>query len=270
MEAKGLKIISLADQGPSGQLPLAEIDPFTFFSSFNRGITADNRRENWKYLKDRWALSSDVPTDFAGIPVVHNMKSWFFPYAQKRDANHVSLLWQLFGQAALNTVEQIDAALFHLCAGLPLITTNKLTIGLFWINPDEYLPADRNTKASPPIKASSNPQPTMAAIDAGSARFARGSAVTFRASRTTRSSGPPPATTPMSTTTMSKSTILPLRRSADSGWLRQGAKPSSGKNFVTPESSGSAGTRSPTFDSSRIRTRFVTHSRSSKERIPRR
>src|SRR5262245_34992420 len=147
MEGQGLKVISVDDKGTSGPLPLSEIDPFTFFSSFNRGITEDNRKDNWKYLKARWALTSEVPDDFAGIPIVHNMKSWFFPYARKRDPNQVALLWDLFRQAAAKPIDQLDTALFEKCIGLTQITVNKLTIGLFWIAPDRYLPADRKSTA---------------------------------------------------------------------------------------------------------------------------
>ncbi|HXK40200.1 MAG TPA: hypothetical protein VJ837_05185, partial [Candidatus Paceibacterota bacterium] len=147
MEQQGLKVISLDDKSAEGRVPLAEIDPFSFFASFNRGITEDNRKEDWRFLKKRWDLRSSVPDDFAGIPVLHNMKSWFFPYVKSRDKNHMDVLWQVFRQAADNPVEQIDRALFERCIALPQITTNKLTIGLFWVNPDAYLPADRKTKA---------------------------------------------------------------------------------------------------------------------------
>src|SRR6188474_97017 len=85
MNQKGLKVISLDDKTAEGPVPLAEIDPFTFFASFNRGITEDNRKDEWRFLKQKWNLSSAVPEDFAGIPIVHNMKSWFFSYARKRD-----------------------------------------------------------------------------------------------------------------------------------------------------------------------------------------
>jgi predicted RNA-binding protein with PUA-like domain len=147
MEQQGLKVISLDDKSATGEIPLAEIDPFTFFSSFNRGITDENRKENWRFIKKRWNLSSDVPDDFAGIPVVHNMKSWFFPYARNRDSNQVEALWQLFKTAAKNAVEHVDAALFERCMSLDVITINKLTIGLFWIDPENYLPADQKTRA---------------------------------------------------------------------------------------------------------------------------
>lgn len=70
MEAAGLKVIKLQDTDADGkEFPLAEIDPFTFLSSFNRGVTDENRRENWKFLKQRWTLRAQIPDDFTGIPV---------------------------------------------------------------------------------------------------------------------------------------------------------------------------------------------------------
>lgn len=147
MNDKGLKVISLDDESQTGTIPLAEIDPLTFLASFNRGITEANRKENWRFLKEKWNLSADVPEDFAGIPVVHNMKSWFFPYAKKRDGNHVKLLWELVRAATDRPLGEVDAALFQRCLGLKVVTINNLTIGLFWINPDAYLPADKKTRA---------------------------------------------------------------------------------------------------------------------------
>ena len=85
MELKGLKVISLDDKDANEKtIPLSDVDPFTFLASFNRGITEENRRENWSFLKSRWNLQSSVPEDFEGIPVMFNMSSWFFPYAKDR------------------------------------------------------------------------------------------------------------------------------------------------------------------------------------------
>jgi len=65
---QGLKVISLQDEGADGEtIPLAEIDPFTFLASFNRGVTDKNRRDNWAFLKTRWGLKAAVPEDFSGI-----------------------------------------------------------------------------------------------------------------------------------------------------------------------------------------------------------
>src|SRR6185312_15942938 len=96
MEKKGLKVISLQDEDQNEQkFPLAVIDPFTFLASFNRGITDENRKENWRFLKTRWNLNAAVPEDFTGIPKLHNMSSWLFPYASKR-------LSDLFARVLIN------------------------------------------------------------------------------------------------------------------------------------------------------------------------
>ena len=80
MEQQGLKVISLKDRDPKGTgQSLEQIDPFTFLATFNRGITEDNRRANWQFVKKRWSLQSEVPQDFSGIPTVNSQGAWFFP-----------------------------------------------------------------------------------------------------------------------------------------------------------------------------------------------
>lgn len=147
MNDRGLTVISLDDKDGAGQtVPLSQIDPFTFFANFNRGIKESNRRENWAFLKERWHLSSPIPSDFAGIPVAHNMQSWFFGWAIDRQPNHLQQLWTLAAQAVpARDVNEVDAELFNSCAELPVVGLRKLTIGLFWLNPKAFLPADKKT-----------------------------------------------------------------------------------------------------------------------------
>jgi 5-methylcytosine-specific restriction enzyme B len=96
MENQGLKVVSLKDYDEKeNSIPLAEIDPFSFLASLNRGITETNRKDNWAYLKDKWSLKASVPDDFAGIPVFFNMQSRLFPYAKERERDHISYLWQI-------------------------------------------------------------------------------------------------------------------------------------------------------------------------------
>ena len=148
MEEQGLTVISLKDKDADGnEVPMGEIDPLTFLASFNRGITHEKRRENWSFLKKRWNLQADVPSDFDGIPTVNNMRSWFFPKVKNRAKDHVDLLWELVRQGVERPLEQIDEDLFNRCAALDLISINNLTIGLFWINPVSFLPADKKTQS---------------------------------------------------------------------------------------------------------------------------
>ena len=146
MEQQDLTVISLWDEGADGQnIPLAEIDPFTFLASFNRGVTDKNRQVNWNFLKMRWGLKALVPDDFMGIPLMFNMNSWFFPYATNREKDHVGHLWQVASLAADGDIEKVDAELFDRCLRLRRVGIASLTIGLFWINPEIFLPADHKT-----------------------------------------------------------------------------------------------------------------------------
>lgn len=147
MGGHGLTVISLQDRSADAAIALSEIDPLTFLSSFNRGITDANRRENWRFLKEKWNLSAEVPKDFAGIPIVNNMSSWFFSYARKRQANHVELLWTLVKQAATRPISEVDEHLFEECRQLRKVTIRNLSMGLFWINPAHYLACDKKTRA---------------------------------------------------------------------------------------------------------------------------
>lgn len=148
MEQQGLKVISLQDEGADGQtIPLTEIDPFAFLATFNRGVTDKNRRDNWAFLKTRWGLKAAVPDDFTGIPVLHNMTSRLVPYAKEREKDHVAHLWQVAALAADGGIEKLDEESFNRCLKLVAVGVRRLTICLFWINPEKFLPADHKTTA---------------------------------------------------------------------------------------------------------------------------
>src|SRR5262249_33301513 len=81
LKASGRPRSVLEDKDESGaRMPLAEIDPFTFFGTFNRGITEDARIRMLERLKNVFGVPADVPSDFSGVPVLNNQKSWFFAY----------------------------------------------------------------------------------------------------------------------------------------------------------------------------------------------
>ena len=148
MEQQGLKVISLKDQNPKGSWhPLERIDPFTFLATFNRGLTDENRRTNWQFVKRRWSLKSEVPQDFTGIPTVQALASWFFAYSFDRQEGDIEALWQLASQAMERPAIEIDEELFDRCCQVKMLGIPKLTIGLFWINPQSFLPCDKKTSA---------------------------------------------------------------------------------------------------------------------------
>src|SRR5687767_13674178 len=64
---EGFPMIPLQEKVTSDTTqPLTEIDPFSFFASFNRNLTHSNRVGILSSLKQRWNLSSEVPQDFDG------------------------------------------------------------------------------------------------------------------------------------------------------------------------------------------------------------
>ncbi|WP_419656526.1 hypothetical protein Dvar_56180 [Desulfosarcina variabilis str. Montpellier] len=139
---KGLKTISLTDKMEDGtKTELKVIDPFTFFAMFNRGITHKNRMAILEYLKTYFDLKSPVPIDFDGIPVVQSTAAWFFGYAYKRNDEDIDLLWRLAERAV--TKDNIRPNLFDRCLNIWGVGVAKLTVGLFWLQPDKFMPLDK-------------------------------------------------------------------------------------------------------------------------------
>jgi 5-methylcytosine-specific restriction protein B len=143
----GIPIIRLIDAPKPAITPiLSVIDPFTFFATFNRGLKDQNRIGILKILKEKLDLHSDIPTDFNGIPVVDNMRSWFFPFAFSRNQDDIPSLWDLAESIISNAPEQLNPQLFNRCLEVHTVGPAKLTIGLFWMNPEKYLALDeKNT-----------------------------------------------------------------------------------------------------------------------------
>ena len=119
---------------------MKEIDPFTFFGMFNRGITNDGRIEILKRLKEHFSCLSDVPSDFTGIPLVNNMKSWFVAFSYRRQPDDVNRLWSVFRLAqGADPIHDPEFAKAFDAAMQVFNVSNNLTMGLFWIRPELFL-----------------------------------------------------------------------------------------------------------------------------------
>ena len=81
----------------------SQVDPFTFFASFNRGIADDKRRKIIELACNELGVEAPQgPLDFAGIPLVNFNQNWFFGAKADRGEHDVEGLWDLFN-AASNT-----------------------------------------------------------------------------------------------------------------------------------------------------------------------
>lgn len=145
MQSNGIKIFSLQDKDADGNtLEYEGIDPFTFFASFNRGITTENRIAILQGFKKNFGLVSELPSDFDGIPTVNNMNSWFFAYKKERKPFDIENLWKLY--ATLISEGRLDEKLFNECLKIKQVGISKLSIGLYWTSPKNFLPYDSSTE----------------------------------------------------------------------------------------------------------------------------
>lgn len=145
---KGLKVIKLEDENPKGnKIPLSDIDPFTFFSSFNREIKKEEKQNILLFLKERFSLTSTMPNDFSGIPTVNNQQARFFAYSYERDGDDIDVLWSMAEDAIKLNPDKIDTIVFAKCLKVKCSGVAKITMGLFWFCPDTYLALDKKNRS---------------------------------------------------------------------------------------------------------------------------
>ena len=119
-----------------------DIDPFTVYAIFNRGITIERRIEICSKFKNYLDISASVPQDFDGIPVMNTKQSNFIAFADKRKDGDIDRLWNVFEEAVLG--KDIEKS-YNALENQYLIKYN-LTFALFWVRPDLYLPLDSRSQ----------------------------------------------------------------------------------------------------------------------------
>ena len=119
-----------------------DIDFFSFFSIFNRGLTNENRKIICGFLKKKLNLSAEIPSDFDSIPLVDNRKSTF--YRRETADSQIPLLCSLF-EAVFNDDLPLVEKLFDKALGFNGIKWN-ITMGFYWISPYNFMPLDSNSR----------------------------------------------------------------------------------------------------------------------------
>lgn len=140
MKSAGLKTTFLEDNEKDGTKSLLKvIDPFTFMANFSR--TGDpEAAQLCAWLRKKWDLSADSPEVFDGRVNVSAQNPWFFASTQNgRSSEDVPLLWQLARQSFEATVSDLDLKLFERCLQIVNVAPKKLTTGLSWFSPAEFL-----------------------------------------------------------------------------------------------------------------------------------
>jgi 5-methylcytosine-specific restriction enzyme B len=149
LRAQGFVVTPLHDRdGDGGRFLLGEIDPFTFFGVFNRRIGFEQRLSILARVRAYFNLKSDLPEDFDGVPLLNNMKSWFFSGQPSRRIGDVMKLWRVFQTALTEAPFENEEFLQAFDEAEQVKQTNiNLTLGLFWIRPETFLSLDQANRA---------------------------------------------------------------------------------------------------------------------------
>lgn len=126
---------------------IIDIDPFTVFGLFNKGITNANRIAILESFATVFNIKSKVPNNFDGIPVLNNLKATYYGFKDDRQAADIDNLWGLY-ESAINLAEKDDASNREIFTKWYDTVHDQLgirwniTMGLYWIRPYEFINLD--------------------------------------------------------------------------------------------------------------------------------
>lgn len=159
----------------------ADIDPYTIFGLFNKGISDTNRRKIVSAFAETFEIEADQPEDFEGVPTLNNLNATFYAFQGdgRRGEHDIDNLWRTFEaeiklaaeDSELNRaefVEAYDATIGQFGLGW------KLTMGLYWVRPYAFVSLDsRNRwylgdmKTAGPVVASAFPKEKGSPLPSG-------------------------------------------------------------------------------------------------------
>lgn len=130
-----------------------DIDPFTVFGLFNKGISKANRKIIISNIAEVFSIDAEQPVEFDGIPVLNNLNATFYAFNNdsRRKPGDIDRLWTLFDAALAyaDSYDEENRELFvkafdnvHGQFGLSW----KLTMGLYWIRPYAFLNLDSRNR----------------------------------------------------------------------------------------------------------------------------
>lgn len=128
--------------------PIRDIDPFTFFGLFNKGISNANRNKIILEISKLFGITATIPSIFDGIPLLNNQNATFHWFGGDDSDNDINVLWDFFESALLYVKNPSDNNLEILSEYFDIVINkkgngnSKVTMALFWIAPDSYLNLD--------------------------------------------------------------------------------------------------------------------------------
>ncbi len=130
---------------------ITDIDPFTVFGLFNKGLSDENRVKLAESIKKEFNISANMPKAFNGVPVLDNRRAFFYHWRDDRLPHEMDNLWRIF-ISALNFAESdTEAYRQAFIDAYNTVRTHKgikwnLTMGLYWIRPQAYISFDSRNR----------------------------------------------------------------------------------------------------------------------------
>ncbi len=130
---------------------IVDMDPFTVFALFNKGLTNANRIAVLHAFKELFDVDAPVPTAFDGIPVVNNMSATFYWFKRDRAEHDIDHLWNLFEASIILADDDTTVARTRFSAIFDQVIMQNgirwnITMGLYWIRPYYFLSLDSRNR----------------------------------------------------------------------------------------------------------------------------
>ena len=135
-----------------GGVKPVDIDPFTIYGLFNKGITDEKRKSIIRAFIIEFSVNAEVPHDFGGIPVLNNMSATFYGFEGDRQEHDIDNLWQMFSAAIDLAADDTGTNRGKFCQSYNQAVSQfcvkwNLTMGLYWMRPYAYLNLDSCNRA---------------------------------------------------------------------------------------------------------------------------
>ncbi len=130
---------------------IIDIDPFTVFGLFNKGITNAKRLSILRGFSDEFAVDSPLPHSFDGIPVLNNLSATFYKFTEERQPDDIDNLWNMFAIALEYADSHSSNSRSAFVNAFDTVSQQKgvkwnLTMALYWIRPYEYINLDSRNR----------------------------------------------------------------------------------------------------------------------------
>lgn len=130
---------------------IIDIDPFTIYGLFNKGITTANRISIMQGFAKEFSINASVPVIFDGIPVLNNQKATYYYFVDDRQEDDIENLWRLFRCALIYAKTPTEDAKNNFIKSYNDALKQKgikwnLTMALYWIQPYKYINLDSRNR----------------------------------------------------------------------------------------------------------------------------